>query len=67
MQWAGGKPGHALVGLTDLEIKAPVGTAVRKGICRFLGLAEQLTLELFVDDEDREKLILYDEKEKTYV
>jgi len=67
MQWAGGKPGHALVGLTDLEIKAPVGLAVRKGIRRFLGLAEQLTLELSIDDEDREKLILYDEKEKTYV
>lgn len=66
MQWAGGKPGHALAGLTDLSIKAPVGMAVRKSICRFLGLAEQLTLELYINNDDREKLIVH-EKEKKYV
>lgn len=66
MQWSGGKPGHALVGLTDLSIEAPVGMAVRKSICRFLGLAEQLTLELYINNDDREKLIVH-EKEKKYV
>lgn len=67
MQWAGGKPGHALVGLTDLSIKAPVGTAVRKNICRFLGLTEQLTLELSINDDNREKLTILEDKEKSYV
>lgn len=66
MQWAGGVLAHALSGLTDLEIDAPVSKSIRTKIRRFLGLAEQQTLEFVFDDNEREKLIIY-EKEKRNV
>lgn len=63
LDWAGGILAHALVGLTDLEINAPVGKAVRSQIRGFLGLREKQTVELDLDDDGKEKLTIY-EKEK---
>lgn len=66
LEWSGGVLGHALAGLTDMRIAAPVGKAVRAKIRGFFGLAEQQTLEFVFDDDNREKLIVY-EKEKSHV
>jgi ERCC4-type nuclease len=63
LEWSGGMLAHALSGLTDMHIDAPVGKSVRSKIRGFLGLAEQQTLEFVFDDENKEKLIVY-EKEK---
>lgn len=65
MEWSGGILAHALSGLTDMQIDAPVGKSVRSKIRRFLGLAEQQTLE-FVFEDEKEKLIIH-EKEKSHV
>jgi ERCC4-type nuclease len=46
LHWADGNLSHALIGLVDPQIKTPVGKAVQSGIRRFLGLAENNTIEL---------------------
>jgi len=51
LRWAGNKPAHALMGLTDLHIDAPVGIAVRKKVRQVLGLTENETLEVFQEDK----------------
>ncbi|NPV77937.1 MAG: hypothetical protein HPY59_16375 [Anaerolineae bacterium] len=64
LEWSGGVLAHALIGLTDLEVKSPLGEVSRQKIRGFLGLREQQTLEFVFDD--KEKLII-EEKEKTHV
>lgn len=66
LEWSGGILAHAIVGLTDLEIKSPVGDVTRQKIRAFLGLCERQTIELSLDQKDREKLIVF-EKEKQNV
>jgi len=66
LEWSGGILAHAIVGLTDLEIKSPVGDVTRQKIRAFLGLRERQTIELSLDQKDREKLIVF-EKEKQNV
>jgi ERCC4-type nuclease len=66
LEMSGGNLAHALMGLTDLDIKAPVGEHVRRGIRKFLGLQDEQTIELSLDEQDREKLTIF-EKEKTHV
>lgn len=66
LEWSGGVLAHAIVGLTDLDIKSPIGDATRQKIRGFLGLRDKQTIELSLDQEDREKLIIF-EKEKTHV
>lgn len=66
LEWSGSILAHAIVGLTDLDIKSPVGEGTRQKIRGFLGLREQQTIEFVFDDKDREKLIIF-EKEKTHV
>lgn len=66
LEWSGGNLAHALIGLTDLEIKSPVGEVTRQKIRVFLGLQNNQTLELDLDHESREKLTIY-EKEATNV
>jgi len=66
LKWSGGILAHALMGLTDMEFKAPVGDSVRRGIRSFLGLKDGQTIELILDEQDREKLIIF-EKEKDHV
>ncbi len=66
LEWSGGNLAHALIGLTDLEIKSPVGEITRQKIRVFLGLQNNQTLELDLDHESREKLTIY-EKEATNV
>lgn len=51
LRWAGHKPAHALMGLTDLHIEAPVSIAIRRKARRILGLAENETLEVFQEDQ----------------
>lgn len=64
LEWSGGILAHALIGLTDLEVKSPLGEVSRQKIRSFLGLREQQTLEFVFDD--KEKLII-EEKEKAHV
>lgn len=64
--WSGGVLAHALAGLTDLSIKSPVGEITRKKIRGFLGLRDKQTVEFVLDEEDREKLTVF-EKEITHV
>lgn len=64
LDWSGGVLAHALIGLTDLEIKAPVGEITRQKIRGFLGLRDNQTIELILDDNGKEKLITF-EKENT--
>jgi len=64
LEWSGDVLAHALSGLTDLQISAPVGMAVRCKIRGFLGLSEQQTLDFIFDENDREVLII---KEKQNV
>lgn len=66
LEWSGGILAHALVGLTDMELKSPIGDAYRKNIRGLLGLREKQTIELSLDENDREKLIIF-EKEKSHV
>lgn len=66
LDWSGGILAHAIVGLTDLDIKAPVGDITRQKIRAFWGLREQQTIEFVFDDKEREKLIIF-EKEKAHV
>lgn len=46
LDWSGNNLSHALSGLTDLSIKAPVGIALRKSIKTLLGLEDNQTLEV---------------------
>lgn len=66
LEWSGGILAHALIGLTDLEIKSPVGEIAKQKIRGFLGLRDKQTIELSLDAQDRETLIIF-EKEKTNV
>ena len=66
LDWSGGILAHAIAGLTDLEIKSPVGDVTRQKIRAFLGLQDKQTIELSLDTQDREKLIIF-EKEKRNV
>lgn len=55
LDWAGGVPAHALVGLVDLEIDSPIGIGFRKSIRRELGLKDKaVTLDLIVKDDGSE-------------
>lgn len=56
MSWSNGNLTHALCGLTDMQIKAPVGEITRKKIRGFLGLSEQQTLEFVFNDQNQEIL-----------
>lgn len=58
LEWAGGNLAHALMGLTDLDIKAPVGEHVRRSIRKFLELQDEQLVEIGLDDTDREKIII---------
>ena len=46
LQWAGDNVGHALVGLTDMEIKSPIGPALRKRFRNLLQLQDYESLEI---------------------
>jgi hypothetical protein len=63
LSWAGSLA-YALSGLTDLSVTAPVGDVVRRHIRKFLGLAEQQSLDFMFDDNNKEILMI---KEKTNV
>lgn len=47
LNWSDDNIAHALIGLTDLDIPAPVGIGLRKKIKEVLGLEENQTLEIF--------------------
>lgn len=54
MSWSANIPAHALVGITDLEIDAPIGKAARRKIRAMLGLQDRQTLELWINDSGDE-------------
>lgn len=66
LEWSGNVLAHALVGITDPQIKSPIGEITRQKIRGFLGLRDQQTIEFIFDDTNREKIIIY-EKENTNV
>jgi len=46
LAWCDNNVGHALIGLTDLTINAPIGVGMRRNIKNMLGLEEHQSLEL---------------------
>jgi ERCC4-type nuclease len=46
LDWAGNNVAHALIGLTDMEIKSPIGLATRRRLRDVLGLCEGENLEI---------------------
>jgi ERCC4-type nuclease len=63
MQWSGNIPAHALAGLTDLSIPAPVGEAVRRKIRSVLGLKDNQNLEIVFNKQNQEILAIYERSE----
>lgn len=47
LDWSGHNIAHALLGITDLTVKAPIGITLRKNIKALLGLEDNQTLEIF--------------------
>lgn len=56
MAWSNGNLTHALCGLTDMNVKAPVGELTRKKVRGFLGLSKQQTLEFVFNNQNQEIL-----------
>lgn len=56
LAWAGGIPAHALAGLVDLEIEAPVGESLRKRARQALGLRDKQILDLNINQRGDETL-----------
>lgn len=50
LRWAGNIPAHALCGLTDLEIKAPLADNYRKKIRSVLGLQDREILDVWSNE-----------------
>lgn len=48
LEWSGNNVAHALTGLTDMEIKTPIGLPVRRRIRDLLGLDANETLEIIL-------------------
>lgn len=46
LDWAGHNVGHALIGLTDTEIKSPITLAVRRRVRELMGLHDGENLEI---------------------
>lgn len=46
LEWADHNVAHALIGLTDMDIKSPVGLAMRRRVREVIGLDEGYNLEL---------------------
>lgn len=46
LDWSGNNLAHALIGLTDMEIKSPIGISVRKRIRDLFGLQETENIEI---------------------
>lgn len=51
LRWAGNSPAHALVGLVDLEIQAPLADSYRKKIRAVLGLQDRQVLDLWANQQ----------------
>lgn len=51
LEWAGDSVAMALIGLTDLEIKSPVGFTLRRQIRAILGLADNENIEIVLQGE----------------
>ena len=66
LKWADWNLAHALIGLSDPDIDAPVGKKVREDIRRFLGLKNEQTIEVVLTDSGQEMLSIF-EKEKSNV
>jgi len=60
LKWAGWNLAHALIGLTDPGIDAPVGRKVRANIRKFLGLNDTQSIELLTNDSNQEILIIHE-------
>lgn len=51
LKWSGNIPAHALCGLTDLEIKAPLADSYRKKIRSVLGLQDRQILDVWSNQQ----------------
>ena len=64
MAWGNNCPADILAGLTDLEIQAPVGTAVRNKIRAMLGLKPWQRLAApYLNANEQETLALVNQNE----
>lgn len=56
LEWSGGNPAHALVGLTDLSIECPLSTATRRRVRTALGLKDTQTMEYIFNNQEQPAL-----------
>jgi len=56
MRWSANIPAHALAGIVDLEIEAPLPENTRKRIRAVLGLKDRQILEIWMNNRDEEVL-----------
>lgn len=54
MKWCENIPAHALAGITDLEIQAPIPAGVRKRIRAMLGLRDKQIIDLWINGQGDE-------------
>ncbi len=67
LDWSNHNVGHALIGLTDMEIKSPIGLSVRRRIRELMGLSDNENIEIVLHGEPDKvpaigKLLLTGEK-----
>lgn len=63
LEWAANLPGHAIAGITDLDIDCPLPKATRKRVRSMLGLRDKEQLDLWINSIGDEVLDVL-EKEK---
>jgi hypothetical protein len=56
LEWTNNQPGHAIAGITDLEIECPLPMATRKRIRAMLGLREKQQIDLWINSKQDEIL-----------
>lgn len=64
MRWSANIPAHALAGIVDLDIDAPLPMGTRKRIRSTLGLKDKQVLELWTNNQDMETLKVLERMEE---
>jgi len=63
MRWCHNMPAHALVGLTNLKVTAPIGISTRKRIRKTLGLRDNQSLDLYADEDGEQVIKIFDNED----
>jgi len=64
LEWAAGMPGHALAGITDLDISCPLPMATRKRVRAMLGLRDKEMIDLWINSIEDEVLDVLTKEKK---